>query len=69
MEPVTPEERVSYIAKCEASVVKQREQVASSMLRQEQFDARMAKVIQEVVEICNAPLYALIKDIREAKNP
>ena len=66
---MTPEERASYIAKCEASMAKQREQIALSMMRQEQFDARMAKIIQEVVEICNAPLRALIKDIRETKKP
>ena len=57
-----------YIAKCESSVARQKEQIASSMMRQEQFDARMAKVIQDVIEICNAPLHALIKEIREAKN-
>lgn len=61
------EEREAYIAQCEAKVAAHKEQIRVSRQRQQDFETRFAKMINDVVAIVNEPLLALIRDIRESK--
>ena len=65
---MTREERVAYIAQCEASVMEQRKQVAEFNQKQLDFDTMISNVLNEVVSIVNEPLQILIMDIKKLKS-